>query len=287
MKKRLFYYIILFIFALFTIQFINNIFQRQIEFPNQSNAKLWKNIDEDLFQKNLDNNLNSTLHLYQGSGTNLCGFAAVTYHLIKYNPTEYHRMLMELYNKGETTTRGGTILKPSTEILNYAGTIKNKGRLDINHADQLWFLTLADHYKGYVNTFNWTYEYGDESTTWASTNLNKFNNMWSDLIGKKVLSKGSDLVRPPISQYYQYIHQLKDEYTIMLYLNNTVLNKRNFSSITFPIPTHFVELYDLYPSGDYYILEYWDYGLKTKEIIDQEKFNTIIYGISYIKKDTL
>lgn len=287
MKKSIFHYCLLFVLALFTVQFINNLFQRQIEFPNQSKSTIWKNIDEELFKKNLENNLDATLHLYQGSGTNLCGFAAVTYHFIKHNPKEYNRMIMELYNNGETYTVSGSLLKPSTEILNYAGTIKNKGRLDLNHADQLWFLTLADHYKGYVNTFNWTYEYGDESTTWASTNLNKFNNMWSDLIGKEVNSNGSDLIRPSIDKYYDYIHDLKNNYTIMLYLNNTVLNKRNFSSITFPIPTHFVELYDLYPAGDYYILEYWDYGLKTKEIIDKEKFNKIIYGISYVKKDTL
>lgn len=285
LKKNIFYYSLLFIAALYLTQLVHNYQKQQIEFKNQSSSKIWLNINEELFTTNLEHNLKETLHIYQGAGTNFCGYAAITYHLIKEYPEEYNRLLKELYTQGETKTCTGKMLKPSKEILQYAGTIKNKGRLELNHADQMWFLTLADNYKGYVNLFNWKYEYGDESSTWASTNLNKFNSMWSSLTGKKVISKGSDLFRPSIDDYYQYIKDLKQDHTIMLYLNNTVLNKKNFSSITFPIPTHFVELYDLYPNGNYYVLEYWDYGLKTKELIDRKKFNQIIYGISYVKKD--
>lgn len=284
MKNTIIKYCFLIIIAIFIVRIINQLQTPKIDLNEANTLTKWPNIDNKLFEENINHNINRSIYLYQGSGTNFCGFAVITYHLIKQNPVEYKRMITELYQFGYTTTSNGDILKPSKAILQYAGTIKNKGRLDISHADQLWFLTLADHYKGYVNLTNWSYDYGDESTTWASTNLNKFNRIWSSLTNKEITSRGSDLIRPNIDSYYNFIKEKQKDHTIMLYLNNTVLNKRDFSSITWPIPTHFVELYDLNPDGEYYVLEYWDYGFKTKEIIQKDKFNKLIYGISFTKK---
>ena len=282
--KNILKYILILILGLVLVRFITNLQKSKIKVNELSSSTLWPNIDDNLFQDNLTRNLNETLYLYQGSGTNLCAFSAITYHLIKSDPAEYKRLVTELYQKGETITKDGKTLKPSDAVRKYAGTLKNTGRLDINHADQLWFLTLADNYKGYVNIINWSYNYGDESNTWASTNFGKFNRILKSLTGKEIVSKGSDLLRPSIDNYYQYIKDLQQNHSILLYLNNTVLNKRDFSSITWPIPTHFVELYNLYPKDDYYVLEYWDYGFLTKEIIKRDKFNELIFGITSIKK---
>lgn len=283
--KQVLHYLLLFILALFTVQIINTQFQESISFDPINKTGIWQNINKEKVAANIAENVSNTLHLYQGTGTNLCGFAAITYYLIKEKPLEYERMVTELYDQGFTITPSGRKLEPSSAILEYSGVIKGKGRLDINQADQLWFLTLADNFKGYVNALNYNYSYGDESSTWASTNLGKFNRIWHALTGKEVHTVGSDLIRPSITDYYQYIKTLLKDNTVMLYLNNTILNKRNFSSITFPIPTHFVELYDLYPVGQYYVMEYWDYGFKTKEILPQETFNEIIFGVSHVEKD--
>ena len=144
-----------------------------------STSAYWPNIKPSLFFSNVRNNITYPAKINQGHSTNFCGYAAMTHLLLKYNPAIYLHHVISLYRTGKTSLEKKR-LSLSLAVRNTAGTLKNKAELDILDADQLWFLTLADQFKGYMNVLDHKYNPGDENKMWAGTNLAKFNRMLKD-----------------------------------------------------------------------------------------------------------
>ncbi len=152
-------------------------------------SSFWPNIKPSLFFANIRKNIQYPAKINQGKATNFCGYAAFTHILLKYQPDTYTRLILSFYRTGKADLYRRQV-KPSQRVRESAGLLKRKGELDILHADQLWFLTMADTYKGYLNIFDHKYKIGDENTFWAATNYGKFNRMLREFGDYKVKGKG-------------------------------------------------------------------------------------------------
>ena len=194
----------------------------------------------------------------------------------------YTRFLIDLYRNG-TARYGEVHFAPSVRIRNAPGQMIFKGQLDINHADQLWFLVLADHFKGYINLINLRYDEGDENTLWASTNLAKFNRMLRKLYGYKISSRGSDLIRPSLPSIVPYLKEKLGHGEVFLYLNNTILYRKKHRVRT-RIPTHYVVLHDISEENGIITMTYWDYGLKTLQKLPESVVRKILYAVIWHPK---
>lgn len=244
-------------------------------------SKFWPNIDPVLFLDNLRSFTRYPLAFYEGKGTNFCAYSGITYLPLQHDPLGFARFMVTLYQNGEATM-GRAFIKPSKPVRKEAGLIKYKGALDINHAGQMWFLSLADHFKGYINFFNRRFHTGDENTLWASTNFAKFNRMLRRLFPYHVKARGSDLIRPWIRDIYGYLEERIKKGPVFLYLNNRLLYKKTHATTKLGIPTHYVLLLDIYktPEGKINIV-YWDYGRKTLQQVTPRLLKKIVYGITY------
>ncbi|MFT3677261.1 MAG: hypothetical protein QM781_15295 [Chitinophagaceae bacterium] len=243
-------------------------------------SPLWPNIDPVLYYENLRSFAFYPLRFYEGKGTNFCAYSAITYIPLNYDPEGFARFMVKLYLEGEARM-GSVQFRPSKAVRKEAGLIKYKGALDINHAGQLWFLSLADRFKGYLNFFNRRFSKGDENTLWASTNFAKFNRMIRRLFGYKVKARGSDLIRPWIKDTYSYLQEGISKGPIFLYLNNRLLYKKKHEITRMGIPTHYVLLLDIYKTPDDKInIVYWDYGKKTLQQVTPRLLEKIIFGIT-------
>ncbi|HEV8081377.1 MAG TPA: hypothetical protein VGP43_11725 [Chitinophagaceae bacterium] len=239
----------------------------------------WPHIKPALFLKNLKENIYNPLSIYEGSNVNFCGYAALSYLPLHHNPLGYIKFMLELYTTGKATF-GKVFIKPSQQIMQVAGTLKFKGALDIRPADQLWFLSLADHFKGYVNFFNKHYDTGDENTFWASVNYAKFNRMIKNLFNYKLTTRGYDLMHPHVDNLYEYIKNKMVDGTVVLYLNNTYLYKKNHNTLKLGIPTHFIVLLDIIQTDDVITITYWDYGFRSVRQITPAFLKKIVFGIT-------
>lgn len=246
-------------------------------------SRHWPKVNPQLFIQNIRKNIEHPVYLYPGRGTNFCAFSALTYSCLNQEPLRYTQFLIDLYINGNSKYRSVQIT-PSQEVKNAAGLLIFKGELDINHADQLWFLVLADHFKGYINLLNRKYDPGDENTLWAATNLAKFNRMLKKLLGYDLRSRGSDLIRPKISNLPSYLREKMVGNEVFLYLNNTILYRKKHR-VKGRIPTHYVVLKDLRDENDKITLIYWDYGLTTLQELSPKVVRKILYGITWRKKD--
>jgi hypothetical protein len=243
-------------------------------------SKHWPNADPVLFLQNLRTFAISPLRFYEGKGTNFCAYSALTYIPLNHDPLGFSRFMVTLYQKGKARM-GKVTFTPSETVKKEAGLLKYKGALDISPAGQIWFLCLADRFKGYLNFFNRGFDKGDENTLWASTNFAKFNRMLRKLFNFKVHARGSDLIRPWVNNTYDYLSKLSKEGPIFLYLNNRLLYKKKHVVTTrFGIPTHFVLLLDIYKTGDMINIIYWDYGKKTLQQVSPRMLRKIIFGIT-------
>ena len=243
-------------------------------------SKYWPNADPVLFLENLRVFATTPFKFYEGKGTNFCSYFALTYIPLSYDPLGFSRFMIELYQKGKARM-GKVVLKPGVAVRKEAGLLKYKGPLDISPAGQIWFLTLADHFKGYLNIFNLRFHDGDENTLWASTNFAKFNRMLRKLFPVKVHAKGADLVRPWVDDLPAYLEKKLRDGPIFLYLNNRLLYKKTHVVTRFGIPTHFVLLLDISWSENKMInITYWDYGKMTLQRVDEEFLRKIVFGIT-------
>ncbi|MET0635406.1 MAG: hypothetical protein ABWZ25_05235 [Chitinophagaceae bacterium] len=244
-------------------------------------SKYWPNVDADLFLVNLRTFVLTPLRFYEGKGTNFCAYSAITYIPLNYDPEGFSRFMITLYKDGKARM-GKVWFRPGKKIRNEAGQIRYKGALDISPAGQMWFLCLADRFKGYLNIFNRHFDKGDENTLWASTNFAKFNRMLRRLFLFEVHARGSDLIRPHINDIYKYLSEMITEGPIFLYLNNRLLYKKKHVVTRFGIPTHYVLLLDIYKSpGNKINIVYWDYGKKTLQQVPAALLKKIIYGITH------
>ena len=246
-----------------------------------SASPIWPNINPGLFFENIRNNVLYPNKINQGTSTNFCSYAALTHLMLKYRPDVYVLSLISLYRTGRVDLAKKT-LKPKKEVLEASGTLKHKGELDMLHADQLWFLTLADQFKGYLNVFDHKYNHGDENKIWAATNYAKFNTMLRYFTHFHIVSSGSDMIRPAKKDFYVYISRKLLEGVVILYLNSKYMHPTKYTTFTLRAPTHFVVLYEMYKVGDMIEIKYWDYGLKTEQLITRRRLYKMIFGVSTI-----
>jgi len=249
-----------------------------------SQSVYWPNIKPYLFLQNIKLNIYHPLGLYEGVSTNFCGYAALSYLFLHNDPLGYAKLLLQLYKNG-TAKFAKVTFKPSPEIMQAAGTLRFKGILDIHPADQLWFLCLADHFKGYLNFFDKHYDDGDEDTFWAAVNYAKFNRMVKKLLGLEVEAAGSDLIHPDVGDLYEYISERIKTGTVVLYLNNLYLYKRSHTTLRLGIPTHYVILEQVSRDENGIItIIYWDYGARSLRQVTARFLRKIIFGISHCTK---
>ncbi len=243
----------------------------------------WPNIKPDLFLKNLKKNIRNSVSIYPGKGTNFCGYGALTYLFLQDDPLGYATLLLQLYGEGKATFRN-ILFDPSPAIKTTAGELKYKGLLDINPAEQMWYLTLADHYKGYLNFFNKTYDDGDENRFWASVNYAKFNCMTRELLHYNSKAKGADLMRPKVGSLYNYISEKMKTGTVVLFINNRILYKKDHIRLKLGVPTHFIVAEKISIENDVITFMYWDYGRKTQLQVSTDFFKRIVFGVTWFTK---
>ncbi len=248
-------------------------------------SKYWPNIKSNLFLKNIKENINNPIGIYPGNGTNFCGYGALLYLFLQDDPLGYVKLLMQLYNNGNATF-GKTHFTPSKSIKIAAGKLKYKGILDIHPAEQMLYLSLADHFKGYLNIFNRKYDLGDEDTFWASVNYAKFNRMVRNLLSFNVKANGSDLIRPRVGNLFDDITDKVKNGTVVLFINNRIVHKKNHVMIKLGVPTHFIVIEKISKENDIITLVYWDYGGKTLIQMSSAFLQRIIFGISYCTKNS-
>ena len=258
---------------------------QRVKLPDSS--KHWPNVRRSLFIENLKANITAPLAIYQGSNTNFCGYAALSYLPLHDDPLTYTRFMVDLFINGDATW-GKIEFTPSKEVHGAAGTLRFKGILDIRPADQMWFLVLADHFRSYLNFFNCRFKPGAENTFWAAVNYGKFNRMIRGLIGYAVEAKGSDLIRPHFNDLYGYLTESLKTGVTYLYVNNTYLHKKNHDKGRFrnSFPTHFIVLSSLRktdpePGSDMVDIVYWDYGGRTLRQVSLRFLKKIIFGVTH------
>jgi hypothetical protein len=243
----------------------------------------WPHIRPAVFLQNIKDNIQQPIAIYPGNGTNFCGYGALTYLFLQDDPLGYTKLLIQLYQEGKAHF-GRADFTPSAGIKKQAGRLKYKGILDIHPAEQLWFLCLADHYKGYLNLFNRHYDRGDEDRFWASCNYAKFNRMVRSLLQYKVKAKGSDIIRPHTGDLYQYISERMATGKVVLFINNRVVHKKSHVNLKVKVPTHFIVAEKISLSNDTVTLVYWDYGGRTQLQMSAAFLKRIIFGITYCTK---
>jgi len=258
------------------IRYLNNI-------QKLSASKYWPNVEPDLFLSNLKTFILSPLKFEEGKSTNFCAYSAITLVSLYYDPAGFSRFMIDLYKNGKAKL--GTVnFHPGENIRNEAGLLKYKGLLDVSPVGQMWFLCLANHFKGYLNFFNRHFDKGDENTLWASTNFAKFNRMLKKLYPLNVHAKGSDLIRPWLTDVPDFLQEKIRSDFVFLYLNNRLLYRKNNAKVRFGIPTHYVQLLDIHQSGDdKFTIIYSGYGTKTLQEVTPRFLKKIIFGITWFK----
>lgn len=246
-------------------------------------SSFWPNINPELFLQNLKKNIRNPISIYPGKGTNFCGYGALTYLFLQDDPLGYATLLIQLYQDGKAKFRN-VYFDPSPAVKLAAGQLKYKGLLDINPAEQMWFLTLAGHFKGYLNIFNRKYDPGDEDRFWASVNYAKFNRMAKSLLHYKVRARGADLMRPKGIDLYNYITEAMKTGPVVLFINNRIVHKKDHVTIKLGVPTHFIVVEKISKTDDVITMMYWDYGGKTLMQLSAAFFKRIVFGISHFTK---
>ncbi len=241
--------------------------------------ELWPNIKPAQYFENIKRNVLDPKTIYPGNGTNFCGYGALTYLFLIDDPLGYAHALIQLYKEGHTKV-GKVYFRPSASIRKQAGLLKYKGILDIHPAEQLWFLCLADHFKGYLNLFNHHYDPGDEDSFWASVNYAKFNRMVRAMLRYNIKCRGADLLRPAIADLYEYLSEHLTKGPVVLYINNRMVHKKNHVRIKLGIPTHFVVAESISKMDNIITLIYWDYGGRTLIQLSPEFLKRIVFGIT-------
>ncbi|ULQ57872.1 hypothetical protein KJS94_06630 [Flavihumibacter rivuli] len=254
------------------------------QFDTSAGSRFWPAIKPAAFLSNLRRNIIYPSMINQGENTNFCSYAAITHILITYQPDVYAKSMITLYREGIDTLNGKR-LQPTKKVRDNAGSLKRKGELDILPANQLWFLTLADEYRSYLNLLDPSFDPGNENDLWAASNYGKFNRMLRQLGGYQLETAGSDLIRPWKNEYLNYLSKQLKKGTVILYVNNSYLHASKYSIFKLRMPTHFIVLYDIQPAGEMILIKYWDYGLKTQQLIPPKRLRKLIFGITTILQE--
>ncbi|QLH31170.1 MAG: hypothetical protein HWD62_00840 [Cyclobacteriaceae bacterium] len=228
-----------------------------------SESKLWPNISPESFLASLEANISDPSSINQGVNSWFCGNAACNKYVAQNDPTGYVKLMTDLYKTGTGTyDAGGTTVtfSPSESVRKDAGNLKYSG-LAGNAANQMMFLTLSDHYKGYFNkaTNNMQYDPGDASNTWASTTLGEFKRMMGDF-GYNVNTYGGDLGWANLNKGGLAQTELSRGNDVFLYVNSDLFKNnawwKNWSA------THYIQLNKIGTNNNSYNVNFWDYGAK-------------------------
>jgi hypothetical protein len=242
----------------------------------------WPNVPPRLFLENLQKNLEQPLKLYAGKSTNFCAYAAISFLPLQDDPLQYVQFMIKIYTEGKAGY-GKVYFEPSGAIRQAAGRLTFKGELDVRPADQLWFLLLADHFKGYLNVLDHHFNMGDENKLWAAVNYNKFNKMIRQLFNYHVEAVGSDLFRPGIRDMYEYLSEKLATGHVAMFVNNPGLYRKSHAKIRFGVPTHYIILINIEELPDESIaITYWDYGGRSRQILTPSVLKKITFGVSHI-----
>ena len=247
------------------------------QMDTSQHSPLWPAIRAGALFRNLRENVLYPERVYQGHYTNFCAYAALTVLLARENPENYVRNVVELFTRGETSVNGKTI-KPSASVRAVAGTLEGKGILNLNPADQLWFLAMADAYKAYLN-LDQQFHPGDENKPWAICTIGKFNRMARELGGFRIESWGTDLFRPINKSTTNFIQEQLRKGIVVLYVNSNYLHPLKFHVLMMRAPTHYIIVHDIRETDGMVELTYWDYGLKTVQQLSDERLHDMIFGI--------
>jgi hypothetical protein len=247
---------------------------------NPDPSLYWPNVKPAELIQNLNRYVEDPLLAFESKNTNFCGYTALSFVTLQRDPLGFVQFIMALYQDGKAKM-GKVDFEPGERVRMAAGKLKYKGTLDINPATQMWFLSLADHFKGYLNFFNKRFHEGDENTMWASTNFAKFNRMLRKLYGLKVRAKGADLIGPRFDDIYTYLLEAsKKGDMVFLYLNNRLLYKKRHVTVRIGMPTHFVLLQNISRDEGYIDIKYMDNTKRTLQQLSPDFLRKILYGVS-------
>jgi hypothetical protein len=70
----------------------------------------------------------------------------------------------------------------------------------------------------------------------------------------------------------------------VLYVNSKYLHPSKFRIFTLRAPTHFIILYDIKQEKDAVVFTYWDYGMKTLEVMWPKRIKKMTFGIIRLNK---
>jgi hypothetical protein len=244
-------------------------------------SKHWPYVPPAAFMANLRKNVSVPLSIYEGVSTNFCAYAAISYLPLHHDPVSFVRFMCTIYTEGKASYNK-VFIEPREEIKESAGRLSFKGELDVRPADQLWFMVLADHFKGYLNFFDHHFNMGDENRLWASVNYAKFNRMIRKLFNYHIEAVGSDLIRPGIRDIYQYLSERLQTGNVALFVNNPGLYKKDHTKPRIRVPTHYIILLNVEQVGDKIAFTYWDYGGRSMQLLQPEFLKKIIFGVSHI-----
>ncbi len=247
------------------------------QLDTSKSSVFWPHVQPSAFYHNIKMNILYPERIYQGHMTNFCGYSALSVILCREQPREYVRMITDLYTKGETEFNGKKF-NPSVAVLQTAGNLNGKGKLILNPADQLWLLALPDYFKGYMN-LDKKFSPGDENKIWAACTLGKFNNMSKTLGNYEITSFGSDMIRPVGKNNYEFIRAQMNKGMVVLYVNSKFLHPTKFRIFVLRAPTHYIIAYDIEKVNGVIQLKYWDYGLKTVELMTPKRLKKMTFGI--------
>ena len=147
--------------------------EQALELLNQMDTSkvsaFWPMVEPVAFYQNVKKNILFPEKIYQGHATNFCGYAAMSVVLCSQQPEAYTRYVVELYEKGETQV-GGRVDRAHRSSSKDSRQYAAKRQAYINPADQLWLISLPDHFKGYMDVDK-KFQTGDENLIWAACTL--------------------------------------------------------------------------------------------------------------------
>ncbi|NCU03559.1 MAG: hypothetical protein GXC73_06180 [Chitinophagaceae bacterium] len=97
----------------------------------------------------------------------------------------------------------------------------------------------------------------------------------------EIQSVGYDLIRLKLKEPVQFLQHKLEMGEVFLYLNNSILRRKNHRKVKKHIPTHFVILKNISEENGIITMTYWDAGFKTQRQIELSAFKRLLFGVSW------
>jgi len=91
-------------------------------------------------------------------------------------------------------------------------------------------------------------------------------------------------MRPRMKSLYNYISEKMKTGTVVLFINNRIVHKKDHIQIKLAVPTHFIVAEKISIENDVITFVYWDYGRKTQLQISTAFLKRIVFGITWFTK---